>query len=68
MALGMPLAIWFGIATIVSLFITAGFGIAFHRYHRPVFRYHKFFAFVTITLALIHSIFAFLLWYFGIKI
>lgn len=68
MILGIPLAVWLGILTITSVFTTAGLGIAMHVYNKNVFRYHKFFAFLTITLALIHAIFALLLWFFGIVI
>jgi len=64
----LPLAIIFGILTILSLFTTASFGIAFHKYHKPVFRFHKFFAFTTLTLAIIHLILAYLLWFNGIII
>ncbi len=68
MVFGIPLAIWAGILTIISLFTTAGFGIAYHVYKRPVFSKHKFFAFLTLTLALIHAVLAILLWFFGIAI
>jgi len=54
--LGLPLTVWFGIAIVASLFVTAGFGVAFHRFHGPVFRYHRFFAFLTLILALFHLI------------
>jgi hypothetical protein len=68
MILPIPLAIIFGFLTILSLFITAGLGIAVHKYHKPVFRFHKFFAFLTITLAIIHLVLAYLLWFSGIAI
>lgn len=68
MLLNIPLAIWFGIATVISLFITFSFGIIFHYFKRPVFRYHKLFAFLTIALATIHTILAISLWFFGITI
>jgi hypothetical protein len=67
MVLGFPLAVWFGIITIISLVITAVFGILFHNYHKPVFRYHKFFAFFTIIIAIIHIILVILWIKFGIS-
>lgn len=68
MILGIPLAIWFGILTIASVFTTASFGIAVHVFRKNVFKYHKFFAFLTMTLAVIHAILALMLWFFGIVI
>jgi len=64
----IPLAFWFGILTIISLFITASLGLAVHRYHKPVFKYHKIFAFLTISLAIIHAVLVLLLLFFGISI
>jgi len=46
-----------GISTIISLFFAAGFGLIFHRLKRPVFRFHKFFAYLTLALATTHAIF-----------
>jgi len=54
--LGIPLAILLGILTITSLFTTASFGFVYHYLHKPVFRYHRFFAIFTIFLAIIHAI------------
>ena len=68
MILGLPLAVWFGILTITSLFTTLSLGIAMHVFKKPVFKYHRFFAFLTGTLAVIHLIFAFMLWFLGIII
>jgi len=68
MILSLPLAIWFGILTIASLFITAGLGIAVHKFHKNVFNFHMFFAFLTLTLAIIHLILAYLLWFRGLNI
>ena len=68
MILGIPLAIWLGILTITSLFTTLLLGIAMHVFHKPVFKYHKFFAYLTGILAIIHLIFAYLLWSKGIQI
>lgn len=64
----LPLAIWLGILTIISLFITAGLGIAMHVFSKPVFRWHKFFAGATVVLALLHLVFAYLLWSKGVLI
>lgn len=64
----LPLAIWFGIFTIISLFTTASLGIAMYYFKKKVFRYHKIFAFITILLAMVHMILATLLWFFGIVI
>lgn len=68
MIANIPLAIWFGILTIISLFTTASLGIAVHKFNKNVFRLHMFFAFLTLTLAIIHLIFAYLLWFKGIRI
>lgn len=68
MILGIPLAIWLGFATIISLFTTASLGIAMHFYNKNVFKYHRFFAFSTLTLAVFHLVFAFMLWFLGIVI
>jgi hypothetical protein len=69
MIFGIPLAIWLGILTFISLFITASFGIAVFKFNKShLFKYHKAFAFVTVTLAICHLIFAFLLWFKGISI
>jgi hypothetical protein len=64
----IPLAIVFGFLTIISLFTTLSLGVAVHVFKRNVFGYHKFFAFLTGILALIHLIFAYLLWFKGIVI
>jgi predicted anti-sigma-YlaC factor YlaD len=68
MILNMPLAIWFGILTILSLFVTFSLGIAMHVFRKPVFKYHKTFAFLTMMLGIVHTILAVLLWFFGILI
>lgn len=68
MIFGIPLAIIFGMATIISVFITASLGIATHIFKKNVFNYHKYFAFLTIILAIIHATLAFLLWFYGIII
>jgi hypothetical protein len=64
----IPLAIWFGIATIASLFTTFSLGIALYVYKKPVFNYHRFFAFLTIILAGVHVTLSILLWFFGVSI
>jgi hypothetical protein len=64
----IPLAIWFGVATIISLFITLLLGIAMHKFRKNVFRYHMFFAGLTGTLAIVHLILAYMLWFMGISL
>ena len=66
MIFGLPLAVIFGILTIISLFTTASLGIATHVYKKNVFKFHMFFAFTTLTLALIHLILVFMWLYLGI--
>jgi len=68
MVLGIPLAIWFGILTIILVFTTASFGIAMHVFRKNVFKYHRFFAFSTIIFAVIHAVLVILLWFYGIVI
>ncbi|MDD5193111.1 MAG: hypothetical protein PHF67_00845 [Candidatus Nanoarchaeia archaeon] len=68
MILNIPLAIWFGILTIITVFITASFGIATNVFHKDVFKYHKIFAFISLTLAVIHAILAIMFWFYGIAI
>jgi len=68
MIFGMPLAIIFGILTIILLFITATYGVLMYKFKKPVFKYHKIFAFLTVILALIHAVLAFMLFYLGIRI
>jgi len=68
MIFGIPTAVWFGILTIISLFITLAFGIAVFKFQKNVFKHHIFFAYLTIIFAIIHLIFAYLLWFKGILI
>jgi len=68
MIFGIPLAIILGIATIISLFITASLGLIVYKFHKPVFSYHKLFALIAISLAVVHSILAYLLWFRGVLI
>jgi len=68
MIFAIPLTVFFGILTIISLFATISSGVAMHRFRKLVFKYHRFFAFLTGILVLIHATLAFLLWFFGIVI
>ncbi len=68
MLFNIPTAIWLGIITIISLFITTYFGIAMFYLKKNVFKQHKIFAFFTVSIAIIHLIFAILLWFFGMLI
>ena len=68
MLLNIPTAIWLGFVTLISLFVTLSLGVAMHRYKKNVFRYHRFFAFFTGTIAVIHAIFAIALYFFGILV
>jgi len=68
MLLGIPLAIWLGILTISLLSITLSMGIAMVHFQKNVFKYHKFFAYLTIGVAAIHAVTAALLWFFGVLI
>lgn len=63
---GLPLLIWFGILTLLAIIITACFGIAFHKFHKPVLRWHIRFAVITLILAFTHATLATLGWFFGI--
>jgi hypothetical protein len=66
--LGIPLTIWLGFITFACLLTTVSLGVAMFYFQKPVFKYHRFFAFTTITLATIHLILGFLLWFMGIAI
>jgi hypothetical protein len=68
MILNIPLAIWFGFLTIISLFTTLSLGIAMFYFKKNVFNYHRMFAFTTGTLAIIHLTLGVMLWFFGIMI
>jgi hypothetical protein len=68
MLFNIPTAIWLGFITITSLFITLSLGVAMYNFKKNVFRYHRFFAFLTGSLAIIHMIFAILLWFYGVLI
>ena len=68
MFLNIPLAIWLGFTTLASLFTTLSLGVAMYYFKKNVFKYHRFFAFLTGSLALVHLVFAFLLWFYGVLI
>ncbi len=65
MILNIPLAIWFGILTIIALFITATLGAAVIIFKKSMFKQHKIFAGITIGLAIIHLVLVVLLLFFG---
>ncbi len=50
----MQIIILLGIATLISLLVTITFGILMKK-GKPVFKYHKFFAYLTLVLSLIHA-------------
>ena len=54
--LGLRDTIFLGILTITSLIITIIMGVMFHYFHRPVFKFHRFFGFLTLAIALIHAL------------
>jgi hypothetical protein len=68
MIFNIPLAVWFGMLTIICLFVTASLGVAVFKFHKNVFNYHKIFAMLTVGFAIIHLVFAVMLWFFGIVI
>jgi hypothetical protein len=68
MLFDVPTAIWLGIATISSLLITFSFGIATFHFQKNVFKFHRFFAFLTVILGSVHLVFGVLLWFFGLVI
>jgi len=49
------IAVWLGIATITSLLITIVLGVLMRKGKR-VFKHHRYFAYLTGLLALIHAI------------
>ena len=62
MILNIPLAIWFGILTITSMFIAVTFALT----HK--IKQHKIAARITIALAIIHVVLAVMLWFYGINV
>jgi len=67
MLFNIPFTIWTGILTLIFLILTAIFGVSMKK-GRFFFKYHRVFAAITLIFAIIHSILAFLLWFYGIKI
>jgi hypothetical protein len=63
-----PLAIWLGFVAITSLFTTVSLGVSMYYFKKNVFKYHRFFAFFTASIAVVHFIFAVLLWFYGVLI
>jgi hypothetical protein len=61
--MALSLTVILGILTIISLVITFIFGILMKR-GKPVFKYHKLFAYLTIILAVIHTILVLRVYYF----
>ena len=68
MFFNIPLAIWLGLLALLSFFITISFGLAFFYFKKKVFKYHRFFSYLTVFIVIIHVIFAVLLWFFGMAI
>ena len=68
MLINIPFAIWLGILALISFFITLSLGIAMTRFKKKVFKYHRIFSYLTISIVTIHVIFSILLWFFGIVI
>ncbi len=66
--LGLPLMAWLGILTFCSLVTTVSLGVAMHVYKKNVFKYHRFFAITTITIAMAHVTLTTLFVFFGIYI
>jgi len=65
MLFNIPLAIWLGILALISLLATISFGVAVFYFKKNVFHYHRILAFFTITIVIVHIIFAILLWFYG---
>ncbi len=68
MIAGIPLAIWLGFLTLASLITTLSLGIAVHVFKKNVFNFHKVFAGITFSLAVIYAALALILWFFGVVI
>jgi len=59
--LGLPVIVYLGILTLISLLVTAFFGYASLKGIWGVrFKWHRNFAIITIVLALVHGLLAFL--------
>lgn len=54
--LGLRDTVFLGILTLISLLLTITTAVMFHYYHRPVFRFHRFFGFSTLTFAVLHAL------------
>ncbi len=54
MILGIPFLVVFGALTFLSLITTASLGVAMIRFGKDVFKAHRFFAFFTLSVAVIH--------------
>jgi hypothetical protein len=67
MLLGIPLAIWLGLLAITLLFATLFLGVAM-MHGKASLKYHKAFAFATGAAALVHLVFAVLLWFYGVMV
>jgi hypothetical protein len=63
----IPLAIWLGFFTFIGLVKTIILGLLVMKGKAP-FKYHKITAIATICLAVVHVVFAILLWFFGVVI
>jgi len=60
----IPITVILSILTFVLAMFTATLGFILHTYHKPVFNYHRAFAYLTIIIALINSIFIIKGYYF----
>jgi hypothetical protein len=60
---GKPLIMYLGIITLLSFLITATIGILIVTGKGIPFKWHKFMAFTSLTLALIHGILGILLYF-----
>jgi len=68
MLLGIPLALWLGMLTLILLVIAFSLGIAVMKFGKPVLKHHVRMAVIAMSLAVVHAIIAALLWFFGLAI
>ena len=68
MLLDVPLAIWVGIVAMAFVILTFMFGLERKRLGQRWFRYHRYLAYASIVLLLVHAVLAFMLWFMGIVI
>ncbi len=61
--MALPLTVWLGIFTIISLFITIVFGILMTK-GKQTFKLHKWFAYLTVILAIAHAVLVIYRFYF----